>query len=63
MIGVGTTMLDRLVAVATQEGCHAMIVETPRTRSYYEKNGFNILRLEEDRGLEVAILTRKLNAT
>ncbi len=56
-------MLDRLVAVATQEGCHAMIVETPRTRSYYEKNGFNILRLEEDRGLEVAILTRKLNAT
>lgn len=62
-LGIGTLMLNRLVKLATDQSCHTMIVETPRTRSFYEQNGFQLLRIEQDRGLEVAILTRQLDAT
>lgn len=58
--GIGRMMLEHLVGIAVAHECHTMIVETPRTRSYYEENGFQLLRVEEDRNLEVAILTKKL---
>ena len=56
-------MLSYLTDLAKDSDCHTMIVETPRTRSFYEQNGFTLLRMEEDRGLNTAILTKPLSVT
>lgn len=61
--GIGTSMLSYQTDLAKKSRCHTMIVETPRTRSFYEKHGFTLLRMEEDKGLDTAILTKSINVT
>lgn len=58
--GYGTALLHYFIELARTHGCYQIILETTHGQQFYQKQGFQIIRQREERGVTLAILSRDL---
>lgn len=54
--GLGTAILERLIAIARQHGCTEVILETTHAQRFYQNYGFQVLNERQQRDVSLSIL-------
>lgn len=58
--GYGTTLLHYLIDLARTHGCYQIVLETTHAQQFYQKQGFQMIRQRQERGVTLAVLSRAL---
>ena len=58
--GLGVRLLDRAVAIARQEGCRQIILETAHAEQFYLRHRFRRTGVRTERGIRMAIMALDL---
>ena len=59
---IGEKMLNFLLGSAILDGCIKVVVETPRTKEYYEKQGFKVINIVKDGSCDAYVLEKGLRS-
>jgi N-acetylglutamate synthase-like GNAT family acetyltransferase len=58
--GYGLAMLDRLIAIACQENCDRIVLETTHAQGFYLKRGFKVTGTRQERGVALNVMALEL---
>jgi ribosomal protein S18 acetylase RimI-like enzyme len=58
--GYGLALLDRLTAIARQENCDKIVLETTHAQGFYLKRGFKVTGTRQERGVALNVMVLEL---